>query len=982
MAGLLERIRFLLDPASAAKLKSDAEKAGKDTGGAFESGMSGFKGFLKGLAGAVAAAFTVRAVVNFGRASMQAAAESEAAWSRLTGAVNSVGMSIDDARGRAEELAKWGLDKTVFGDEAMLESLATLTQMTGDYEKSLEGVRTAANLAAARHMDLGTATQLVGRGLTGNTQLFSRQGIQIDKNRDLLTQLNDTFDGYAEREAGTWGGATKRLGNLFGELKEAIGTAMIEAGSGASVMDTLIGVVQGATRWVTENRDAIRVWIVNGWNVLANTVTGVTFVFRNFVDLLNVHYMGTLSKAQRAVALLADGVAVLLDGLSAASRLIGAPEDAAMFKNAAEDVRGYTNELRTSADEAERQARAAQDALNKRREELRYRALITQADLTATAGMGGTANDRPTGTGRRRIETEEERRAREQREREELAATKRLAEERVALTARAEDEIRALTATAVDDMVLAFERLKAEVIAKFGEIPPAWAQVFAGMQDQIDTTRFLEGFDPAWEALEARGTAAMEQLAAGGINAFQAVVPEIENAIETLERQRDALTPQSTAWKSIDDRIKVARTTLRGMLTDVGNANVEMGEADAKTKTWKDKVLETADAFSNVAKGVLGVLDGLGLMNEEMKQVAEGAIKIADAMPGILSGNPTAIIAGIGGAVQMIGGLFGGGESPEEKARKEALRENTRALLRLASGMERQNISAAELALLTRARNLGTQANESLWLLSPESRANWVARTIGIPLEELQEIARRAGVEFVATAEGMRQLSEAIQMGFTTGYANDYAGQIQKLNDTFLFLDIEDPIKQLQEFQKVMGRIGSPGLSGLGRFDLSTEAGRAAAEREVERMFQQYAGGSRTQLGDLTDDEFLQALRDFQQYLTTATEAAARGGGVLDPFAAQTVAVNESITRTEAMRMDAQMTTMNVWLSQIAGYTSVLPQLALGGRFGLAVSIGDINVGGGTATPEARADIVAAVNEGLGAALQRSSLAAGNVVMQ
>src|SRR3990167_8760135 len=62
-------------------------------------------------------------------------------------------------------------------DDDVRSALAKLITLTGDVSGSIQRMTLVANLAAKKQMDLGSAAELVGRLMTGQTRILRQMGI-------------------------------------------------------------------------------------------------------------------------------------------------------------------------------------------------------------------------------------------------------------------------------------------------------------------------------------------------------------------------------------------------------------------------------------------------------------------------------------------------------------------------------------------------------------------------------------------------------------------------------------------------------------------------------------------------------------------------------------------------------------------------------------------------------------------------------------
>jgi hypothetical protein len=291
-------VELVLDKAAAdraAREAQDALKKGTDPAtaernlGLVGRAMDRIKSAAFALGGALAAAFSLRAIANFGTGAVRAATEAGATWNRLAGQLEATGTAFVGVEAEIRAAARAMQDTTTVGDEEFAEGLTELVSITGDYRGSLAEMQTVADLAAAKQIDLKTAAQLVGKAMIGETGTLARYGIVVQEGADAMDVLRDRFRGMSENEASTLKGVTEQLGNEWGDLKEAIGDAMIEAGSGTGILSTMIGTVRGLTTWVNENRSEIANWgrlVIRTFQAVFESVQFMARIVGNSFDII------------------------------------------------------------------------------------------------------------------------------------------------------------------------------------------------------------------------------------------------------------------------------------------------------------------------------------------------------------------------------------------------------------------------------------------------------------------------------------------------------------------------------------------------------------------------------------------------------------------------------------------------------------------------------------------------------------------------
>jgi hypothetical protein len=206
MEGIWRFIKLAIDPKSAQNLESDAREAldkGTDPKtpkrnlSAVESAMDRVKKAAIALGAAILSAFSIRAIGNFMRSSIDASFELEASRNRLAQALRNEGIELSRVNSQLQQFTRnlWETHRLTEGEVNPV--LQTLVTVTGDYELSLRGVGIAADLAAAANMDVTSAARLVGRVMRGETTALRRYGIVIEDGADAVQVLEDRLRGMA-----------------------------------------------------------------------------------------------------------------------------------------------------------------------------------------------------------------------------------------------------------------------------------------------------------------------------------------------------------------------------------------------------------------------------------------------------------------------------------------------------------------------------------------------------------------------------------------------------------------------------------------------------------------------------------------------------------------------------------------------------------------------------------------------------------------
>lgn len=205
---------------------------------------------LGGLRGTFAAAFSVTAVYQFGKAVVTAASEAEQASNRLRAVLRATGNSAGFAKFELDEMADSMAASTQFDDESIRNAQAQFLKfgnIQGDvFER---GLRLSADLAAFMGGDVASAAQLVGKALASPSDAIGTLERQIGKltpaqekmikdmvetgrlaeaQAAVLTILQQKIGGTAEQMNSGLLGATTGVKKAWDEMLESFGkTALV-----------------------------------------------------------------------------------------------------------------------------------------------------------------------------------------------------------------------------------------------------------------------------------------------------------------------------------------------------------------------------------------------------------------------------------------------------------------------------------------------------------------------------------------------------------------------------------------------------------------------------------------------------------------------------------------------------------------------------------------------------------------------------------
>ena len=314
-------VQLILDKNAARKMEGEATKSLS----VVNKGFARLKTAALQLAGVMAAAFGVRAIIRFGKEAVRVAAEAEEIWNRLATAVNNAGESFTDLKPEIEAFAGAMQDATTIGDEEFADILAMLVTISGDYKKSLESVGIVANIAATGMMDVKSAAQLVGRALVGETGTFKRLGIIIREGETAMEALARQFRGFAEQQAKTFAGRIGQLTDRLDDLKQAIGDVLILSAGGTSILEQLNLQVKTLTEQINANRAGIAEWariIILSIKAIGGTFTNLIRLAWNVGNTIGSLMVFLAAKTEEAVARIVDNVATAINDMVAGLNLL------------------------------------------------------------------------------------------------------------------------------------------------------------------------------------------------------------------------------------------------------------------------------------------------------------------------------------------------------------------------------------------------------------------------------------------------------------------------------------------------------------------------------------------------------------------------------------------------------------------------------------------------------------------------------------
>jgi hypothetical protein len=250
---------------------------------------------VKTLAKTLGIAFGTQQILAFGKASVKAAAQDQKAQQQLALALKNVGLERDaaNAEGFIQRL------QSEFGivDDKLRPAYQALAIATRDTAETQRLLNLALDISAGTGKDLSSVTAALSKGYLGNNTALTRLGIGISKADlktksfyEITTNLADTFKGSATAAANTFQGSMDKLGVASANVKEIIGTGLIDAltalGDSNSV-DDLANSMQDAAEYTAD--------VIRGIGVLTNklnSLPGVSGFNVGMIPILGSYLQG------------------------------------------------------------------------------------------------------------------------------------------------------------------------------------------------------------------------------------------------------------------------------------------------------------------------------------------------------------------------------------------------------------------------------------------------------------------------------------------------------------------------------------------------------------------------------------------------------------------------------------------------------------------------------------------------------------------
>lgn len=189
---------------------------------------------FKKLAGTFAAAFSVKAVTQFSKASVRAFIEDEKAARRLATTYKNLGLALEGTR--VNDFVKQLEQSTGVASSSLRPALETLTRATLDFGEAQDLLTTSLDVSMGSGIELQTVANALSKAYLGNLSPLAKLNIGIGsaeaKSMDFaeaLSRVNAQFKGQARAFADSYAGKLERLKIAADEAQKTIGKGLVTA---------------------------------------------------------------------------------------------------------------------------------------------------------------------------------------------------------------------------------------------------------------------------------------------------------------------------------------------------------------------------------------------------------------------------------------------------------------------------------------------------------------------------------------------------------------------------------------------------------------------------------------------------------------------------------------------------------------------------------------------------------------------------------
>lgn len=256
------------------------------------------KGAITGMIGAWLGYKAISEVTKFIGDSVKASAKQETALAKVEAALkstgNAVGMTIEELAGMADQMQK----TTALADDAVLGAQAlglTFTAIGKDIFPDF--IKASADMSQAMGTDMRSAILQLGKAIQDperGVAALARVGINtyelqekmtdampiMEKQRLIIEEINTEFGGMAEAMGATLQGRMTRMGNMFGDMQEKIGNAIVGSKAWGEALANIEGKIEEFGSWFEENEGVIEDFTNAALTAFQGIANGLVWLFK------------------------------------------------------------------------------------------------------------------------------------------------------------------------------------------------------------------------------------------------------------------------------------------------------------------------------------------------------------------------------------------------------------------------------------------------------------------------------------------------------------------------------------------------------------------------------------------------------------------------------------------------------------------------------------------------------------------------------
>jgi hypothetical protein len=189
---------------------------------------------VKSLAKAFGVTLGVTAVAQFGKASVKAFADDQAAAVRLTKAVENLGLGFEDTK-----ITRFIADlekSAAVADDVLRPAFQSLISTTGSVTKSQDLLALALEISAGSGVDAAEVAKDLSLAYLGQTKGLSKYNTGLSKTElaaagflTIQEKLTEQYSGQNAARLDTYAGKVSAVQIAYGNLQETVGEALIDA---------------------------------------------------------------------------------------------------------------------------------------------------------------------------------------------------------------------------------------------------------------------------------------------------------------------------------------------------------------------------------------------------------------------------------------------------------------------------------------------------------------------------------------------------------------------------------------------------------------------------------------------------------------------------------------------------------------------------------------------------------------------------------